>query len=646
MMVKSAPQPTSKNIRHTPSPLYQIFYQASRGKNYVSLQDLQAFLCFVQKDDLETLTELHLGSFQKRVTESTCKAVLAKYQDDSRCGREEDETMVMDYHEFTRMLLDAANNQVAFQKTNAVWQDMSLPLSRYFICSSHNTYLAGNQFSSSATPQAIKKALLLGVRNVELDCYDGENGFPVVTHKPFAVSPCSFEECIRTVSIYGHQCSAFPVILTLENHCSLEQQRVQAELIQKYFGSKLYRPEKVDGKTDADSLHVGPTCWASPEKLKFKFLLRDKPIRDLKKRDKVRLAKEKLQYRLEHDFQGNRLLFQESTNKEEQSKKKKNSNSVKDPKAPSRLKGCNEQLLSLVYMKNVKLKKKKVGPFVSFLEPERLSSSSISETKMIRYAKNLASTKLLQSYTKRHILRVYPKSTRLWSSNYDPIGARHLGCQMAALNYQTFTEPVWLDQGFFAINGRCGFVLKPKSLLEKEDTFYQKQERRNLIQKLGIVPQASIERKPCLQSQEISLRIRVISCHNFPDAVDAGTFVKVALHSSSKGSGKKISNDVSFVWVNDKNVGRFGVNESLGQQKGHRRWRSSGNLNPDNDTTIKLESDRFLEIENGHSHINFNIVGLSKELCMISFVLKRSSSSNSKYQREERRSNGDKTDVS
>ena len=60
---------------------------------------------------------------------------------------------------------------------------MPQPLSRYFIATTHNTYLEGNQFSSTASAAAISRALLEGFRVVELDCYDGPNGSaPIVTH--------------------------------------------------------------------------------------------------------------------------------------------------------------------------------------------------------------------------------------------------------------------------------------------------------------------------------------------------------------------------------------------------------------------------------------------------------------------------------
>ena len=62
--------------------------------------------------------------------------------------------------------------------------------------------------------------------------------------------------------------------------------------------------------------------------------------------------------------------------------------------------------------------------------------------------------------------RIYPKGTRVDSSNYDPTEAWGAGAQMVALNYQTVTSmPMWINDGKYRENGRCGYVLKPEYML-------------------------------------------------------------------------------------------------------------------------------------------------------------------------------------
>lgn len=53
-------------------------------------------------------------------------------------------------------------------------EDLSWPLSAYYISSSHNTYLSGNQLSSDSTTESYTNVLLRGCRCVEIDVWDGD----------------------------------------------------------------------------------------------------------------------------------------------------------------------------------------------------------------------------------------------------------------------------------------------------------------------------------------------------------------------------------------------------------------------------------------------------------------------------------------
>ena len=60
-------------------------------------------------------------------------------------------------------------------------QDLSNEISNYFISSSHNTYLTGNQLSSNSSTSGYKDFLLRGCRCVEIDVWDGVEDSEVIS---------------------------------------------------------------------------------------------------------------------------------------------------------------------------------------------------------------------------------------------------------------------------------------------------------------------------------------------------------------------------------------------------------------------------------------------------------------------------------
>jgi len=71
----------------------------------------------------------------------------------------------------------------------------------------------------------------------------------------------------------------------------------------------------------------------------------------------------------------------------------------------------------------------------------------------------------LLGYNENHLSRVYPKGTRLFSSNYTPSLAWSVGCQIVAGNVQTPGRARYVHEGMFAAHGGCGYVLKPPGLM-------------------------------------------------------------------------------------------------------------------------------------------------------------------------------------
>ena len=66
------------------------------------------------------------------------------------------------------------HNEILRPKHLTVCQPMSQPLASYFVESSHNTYLTGDQFTSTSDARMYERVLLQGCRYIEVDCWDGD----------------------------------------------------------------------------------------------------------------------------------------------------------------------------------------------------------------------------------------------------------------------------------------------------------------------------------------------------------------------------------------------------------------------------------------------------------------------------------------
>ncbi|XP_054382873.1 1-phosphatidylinositol 4,5-bisphosphate phosphodiesterase zeta-1 isoform X4 [Pongo abelii] len=153
-----------------------------------------------------------------------------------------------------------------------VYQDMSHPLSDYFISSSHNTYLVSDQLLGPSDLWGYVSALVKGCRCLEIDCWDGAQNEPVVYHGYTLTSKLLFKTVIQAIQKYAFMTSDYPVVLSLENHCSTAQQEVMADNLQATFGESLL----------SDMLDDFPDTLPSPEALKFKILVKNKKIGTLK----------------------------------------------------------------------------------------------------------------------------------------------------------------------------------------------------------------------------------------------------------------------------------------------------------------------------------------------------------------------------
>ncbi|ELK11978.1 1-phosphatidylinositol-4,5-bisphosphate phosphodiesterase zeta-1 [Pteropus alecto] len=149
-----------------------------------------------------------------------------------------------------------------------VYQDMTHPLNDYFISSSHNTYLISDQLVGPSDIWGYVSALVKGCRCLEIDCWDGSQNEPVVYHGYTLTSKLLFKTVIQAIHKYAFIASDYPLVLSLENHCSPPQQEVMADNLQFILGDALL----------SDMLDDFSDQLPSPEALKFKILVRNKKI--------------------------------------------------------------------------------------------------------------------------------------------------------------------------------------------------------------------------------------------------------------------------------------------------------------------------------------------------------------------------------
>ncbi|KAI5617178.1 1-phosphatidylinositol 4,5-bisphosphate phosphodiesterase delta-1 isoform X1 [Silurus asotus] len=318
-----------------------------------------------------------------------------------------------------------------------IYQDMTQPINHYFISSSHNTYLMEDQLKGPSSIEAYIRALEKGCRCVELDCWDGPNGEPIIYHGHTLTSKVLFKDVIKAIKDYAFKTSDYPVILSLENHCSLEQQKLMAQYMTSILGSALLtRPL---GKEV-------PTCLPSPEELKGRILVKGKRLN-----------------KLDAAFNNNMEEGDSVSEEDEAAEVKQGEQDTKNKK--KKIKLAKELSNLVIYCKSVH--------FTSFENSREKHAcyemASFKESKSKNLAENSASEFIHHNMEK--LSRIYPAGTRTDSSNYNPVTMWNAGCQIVALNFQTSGKEMDLNQGKFLPNGKCGYILKPDFMRNPDSQF-------------------------------------------------------------------------------------------------------------------------------------------------------------------------------
>ncbi|XP_069814926.1 1-phosphatidylinositol 4,5-bisphosphate phosphodiesterase delta-1 isoform X3 [Dendropsophus ebraccatus] len=447
------------NIETDDNYAKQIFQQCDKSKTG-SLEDEEIeefykilttreeidviFSTYKDSDDFMSASNFHkfLQTEQQERTIDQAKALIDKYEP-SEEGKKQ---FSLTKDGFLIYLL-SDNGNVFNPAHNQVYQDMKQPLCHYFISSSHNTYLMEDQLRGPSSTEAYIRALIKGCRCVELDCWDGPNGEPVIYHGYTLTSKILFKDVIKTIKNYAFKTTPYPVIISLENHCTLDQQKTMAKHLKNILGDMLLTMP-VEGKIKE---------FPSPEQLKGKILVKGKKLNSLE--DSMKETENSSTEADDVSDEDEAAEMEDDAVKTTVHAKKK---------AGATLKLAKELSDTVIYCKSVHFR-----GFEHALEHQSFyEMSSLTESKALKLA-NESGNRFIR-HNSRQLTRVYPDGMRTDSSNYSAVDMWNVGNQIVALNFQTPCAEMDVYQGRFRDNGFCGYILKPSFLRYNQSKFNPK----------------------------------------------------------------------------------------------------------------------------------------------------------------------------
>lgn len=466
---------------------------ASDAKEGLTLSEFLDFLRDVQKEDVENNKELWTSIFERfvRRTRTRTQGTTPDTLDAASEPR-------MSCEAFSAFLHSDTNGIYA---SHAPKSRFDRPLNEYFISSSHNTYLLGRQVAGASSTEAYITALQQGCRCVEIDCWDGADGRPIVSHGRTMTTSVLFADCITVIQRYAFVTTDLPLILSLEVHCSPEQQLAMVKIMKETFGEQLV----------TEPLLTNCGILPSPEELKHRILVKVKTCDDPQHPLGVSTAGPRLggdgttTATTTTSFHGRKRSMSSPFIRNTGSETSTAGPSLSSPPtvAPnvdagsstwgpgrrsatttsmsSATEDSDSALVTAAKRERKRRQRSKITKPLSdlgvYTRGYKWNSFSAPESRLFNHVFSFAERsyesitrdseqrQLMEAHNKRFLTRVYPSGFRLRSSNFDPIAFWRGGVQMVALNWQTYDTGMQMNQAMFAAGtDRTGFVLKPESM--------------------------------------------------------------------------------------------------------------------------------------------------------------------------------------
>ncbi|XP_041822892.1 inactive phospholipase C-like protein 2 [Melanotaenia boesemani] len=468
--------------------IYFLLVQFSRNKEFLDAEDLMKFI------------EAEQGMAQ--VSEETSLRLIQSHEP-SEEGRQQG---YLSLDGFTSYLTSAECH--LFDREHAtVFQDMTQPLSHYYINSSHNTYLIEDQFRGPSDITGYIRALKMGCRCVELDIWDGPDEEPVVCTGHTLSPPLALRCVLEAIGKFAFVASEYPLILCIENHCSLRQQKVFLQYLVRILGERLYTD-----LPDEEALYL-----PSPHALRHRILLKGKRLGPGSDGDDGEVSEEdegaEMCQRIKPLNSGGAAPGGTEKDVVQKSVSVPSVAQSSPPHLPSKRFQLLRELSDLVTLcHSVR--------FIDF----QTSSKSQKPWELCSYHESLAvrlagdSPGDFVNHNKHFLSRVYPSPMRIDSSNMNPQDLWKCGCQIVSMNFQTAGLMMDLNTAWFRQNGSCGYVLRP-AIMRQEVSYFSADTRDTVP---GVSPQL--------------LHVKVISGQNLPkprgsgakgDVVDPYVYVEI-----------------------------------------------------------------------------------------------------------------------